>query len=152
MPDHGRKWRIDTLDARGGLAFASWRDDNLLNGKDLKREPPSIFVGAPQFRPEPVVNRMIALSAGRGAFQTGLFIDGVEVSFPTPADVAEFVRRACLSGGGGDGADGGGGETPPPRPDGPPDLPGSPPDSFDEEADEAGWRAQIKEKMVQFKQ
>jgi hypothetical protein len=126
------QWRIDTLDARGGLAFASWRDDDLVGAKNANREPPSIFIGAPDFRPEPVANRAIALAAGRGAFQTRLFVDGVEASFPTPTAVVEFVRRAYLRSGGGDGADGGGGETPLPRPSNPPDMPRLP-DSFDED-------------------
>lgn len=118
MPD----WRIDTLDARGGLAFASCRGEDGAEGSSAGGEPHCIFVGAPDFRPEPVANRSIALAAGRGAFQTGLFLGGAEVPFPTATAVAEFVRRAYLRSGGGDGADGGGGEGPAPRPEGPPDL------------------------------
>jgi hypothetical protein len=115
------EWRIDTLDPRAGLAFASWWNDS--KSEDLDDEPTCIFVGAPDFRPEVIANRAIALAAGRGSFQIGLFSGDTEVPFSTPAAVAEFVRRVYLRGGGGDGADGGGGDGPPPRPDAPPDLP-----------------------------
>jgi hypothetical protein len=131
-------WRIDTIDARGGLAFASWRDDDLFDNRKANGDPPSFFVGPPDFRPEPLASRAIALGAGRGAFQTGLFVEGVEVSFPAPTDVVEFVRRAYLRSGGSDGADGGGGEGPLPRPGDPPDLPRSP-DSIEK----SGLRAEI---------
>jgi hypothetical protein len=115
MPAGG--WKIDTLDARGGFAFASRRDRNLAAITDEDPEAPCRFIGAPDFRPEPVANYALALGAGRGAFQTGLFVGDDEVSFPTIEDVVEFVRRAYLRGGGGDGADGGaGGTTPPLRP------------------------------------
>lgn len=117
----GDAWRIDTLDPRGGLAFATW---GYKEGKSSHAEPYCIFVGAPHFQPEPVANRAIALAAGRGAFQTGLFVNDTEVPFPTPDAVAEFVRRVYLRSGGGDGTDGGGGEAPPPiLPEGRPDLP-----------------------------
>jgi hypothetical protein len=115
MPAGG--WKIDTLDARGGFAFASRRDRDLAAVTDQDPEAPCMFIGAPDFRPEPVANYALALGAGRGAFQTGLFVGEAEVSFPTIEDVVEFVRRAYLRGGGGDGADGGaGGTTPPLRP------------------------------------
>jgi hypothetical protein len=116
------EWTIDTFDPRGGLAFASWWDDPNASGNPGS-EPTCIFVGAPDFRPEVVANRAIALAAGRGSFQTGLFVGPVEVPFPTVSAVAEFVRRVYLRGGGGDGADGGGGDGPPPRPVERPDLP-----------------------------
>jgi hypothetical protein len=135
-------WRIDTLDARGGLAFATWGEDNLTGGLNASSEPYCIFVGPPDFRPEPVANRSMALAAGRGAFQTGLFVEGVEVPFPTPTAVAEFVRRTYLRGGGGDGIDGGGGETPPPRPVERPDLPRFP-ESTDEEFEGRRLRPEI---------
>ena len=122
-------WRIDALDARGGLAFATWRgsdDDEAVDGADLY--PRCIFVGAPGFQPEVVTNRSIALSSSRGLFQTGLYIENEEVTFPTLAALVEFVRRSYLTGAGGDGSDGGGGEGAP-RPETPPDLT-SPPGEF----------------------
>lgn len=119
MPDEFEgHWKIDTLDARGGLAFASSRGGAI--DSEWVREPACIFIGAPDFRAESVVNRSVALGAGRGAFQIGLYLEGEEVTFPTVASVVEFVRRAYLKGGGGDGA---GGEEPPPLPPDRPDLP-----------------------------
>ena len=47
---------------------AHWGNGQLQCFADLER--PCIYIGAPDFRPEPVASRAIALSAGRGAFQT----------------------------------------------------------------------------------
>jgi hypothetical protein len=123
-------WRIDTLDSRGGLAFASFRasdldvDETLASQEPMALEDgPAISISPPDFRPESVSSRAIGLAAGRGAFQFGLFVDGKEVGFASLADIVEFVRRCYLSGAGGDGPDGGG-STVPPRPEGkPPDFP-----------------------------
>jgi hypothetical protein len=120
-------WRIDTLDPRGGLAFASWRESFDAEETPADREPPCVFIGAPHFRPEPVANRALAQAAGRGAFQMGLYTsEHVEAAFPTPEAVAEFVRRAYLSGGSGDepeGDDGAGALRPNDWPN-PPQVPG----------------------------
>jgi hypothetical protein len=130
MADELSEWRIDALDARGGLAFASRRSNRFSELVDLQ-VPLCAFIGAPGFQPEMVANRSIALAGIRGVFQYRLFIDDDEVAFPTLAAVREFVRRVYLRGGGGDG--GIGGEAPRPIPPGDgPDLPGSP--DFEEAA------------------
>jgi hypothetical protein len=127
MAEESSEWRIDSLDARGGLAFASRRPGGFRELGDDSQDPLCAFIGAPGFQPEMVANRSIALAAIRGVFQYRLFIDEDEVAFPTLAAVTEFVRRVYLRGGGGDGAGGVGGEGPPPiLPIERPDLPGSP--------------------------
>lgn len=114
-------WRIDALDARGGLAFLSYREPDLSNSKtDL--DLPGVFVGAPEFQPQSISSRAAALAAGRRAFQLGLFIGGEEVGFDGIESVIEFVRRGYLRGGGGDSAGPGPGGPPPPPGLGP-DLP-----------------------------
>ena len=120
-------WRLDALDARGGLAFATWRGEENGNACEPDSESRSVFIGAPGFQPEIVANRSIAFSSARGLFQPGLFVKKEEITFRTVAAVAEFVRRTYLSGGGGDGSDDGGGDVPPlpEDPDGRPDLPGT---------------------------
>lgn len=101
-------WKIDTLDPRGGLAFATWRKDTLSTGSLGDDDDPCIFVSAPGFRVEPVTTRSMALGAGHGAFQMGFFRTGdVEVGFPEPGAVAEFVRRTYIRSGAGDGNDSG---------------------------------------------
>jgi len=131
-----RAWRIDTLDARGGLAFATWREALNSNPETAIDEQPCIFVGAPDFRAQPVANRAIALAAGRGMFQAGLFAQSTEMSFPTPDALVEFVRRTYVGSGAGDGTDGGGGGAAPDmrRPGGP-ELPRPPDDLFDVEGE-----------------
>ncbi|MFH1345431.1 MAG: hypothetical protein ABIL01_30150 [Pseudomonadota bacterium] len=116
-------WRIDTLDARAGLAFASLRkadfpEDGVLPNAEAgaARNPPCVFISAPGFQPEMVANRALALAGMRGTFQFRFYIGGDEVGFRTLADLTDFVRRAYLRSGGGDGADGGGGVRPSPRP------------------------------------
>jgi hypothetical protein len=89
-------WRIDTLDARGGLAFTSWREEDLLDD-DVLEEAPVFHIGAPGFAPVPVANRGIALAAERHGFQLGLFDKDGEVPFETLGDVADFVRRLYLA-------------------------------------------------------
>lgn len=127
MAEETSEWRIDALDARGGLAFASRRTGRFSEVGGRPQDPLCAFIGAPGFQPEMVANRSIALGAIRGVFQYRLFIDEDEVAFPTLAAVTEFVRRVYLRGGGGDGAGGVGGEGPPPiLPIDGPDLPESP--------------------------
>jgi len=46
MEPGSAKWRIDTLDARGGLAFASWREADLEEGARLFDRP--VFHFSPQ--------------------------------------------------------------------------------------------------------
>src|SRR2546421_12132183 len=50
-------WKIDTLDARGGLGFASWRAGDLSKSSNIRLDTPCLFFGAPHFQPEPVANR-----------------------------------------------------------------------------------------------
>jgi len=116
-------WRIDSLDPRGGLAFASYRDLNYLGKSDRGRDPQCVFMGPPGFQPEMVANRSLALAAVRGAFQERFFVDDREVTFPSLASVVEFVRRIYLRSAGGDGEEGGGAEKPPPLPLDSPDRP-----------------------------
>lgn len=110
-------WYIDALDGLSGLAFASHRPPTLTEAAyDL--DAPAWFLAAPDFRPELVGSRALALAATRGSFQLGLSVDGeTEVPFPTLAALIEFVRRLYIAGGGGDGA-GGVGPTPPAPPEG----------------------------------
>jgi len=133
-----RAWRIDTLDARGGLAFATWREAITAIPEAAIDDKPCFFVGAPDFRAQPVANRAIALAAGRGTFQTGLFAGNTEISFPSPDALVEFVRRTYVGSGAGDGTDGGGGGNATPetrRPDGP-DLPNPPHDMSEVEGED----------------
>ncbi len=128
MIDEVRQWRIDALDVRGGLAFASQRDGRFSEIAHNGANPLCVFIGAPGFQPEIVVNRSVALASIRGAFQFRLYVKTAEgseeVAFPTLDAVAQFVRRAFLRSGGGDGAAGEGGEGPTPLPpDSGPDLP-----------------------------
>lgn len=107
-------WRIDSLDARGGLAFASFREADLLR-EQIDFDQPAVFLSAPAFEPEPITSRALAFGAARAQAQLGVYtgLDEREV----PAELAfsdlnalrEFVRRAYLAGGGGDAGGGGGG-------------------------------------------
>ncbi|UGY02524.1 hypothetical protein [Bradyrhizobium quebecense] len=142
------EWRIDAMDARGGLAFASRRADRFSELETRAQDPLCAFIGAPGFQPEMVASRSIALAGVRGAFQYRLFIDEEEVAFPSLAGVTEFVRRVYLRGGGGDGAGGVGGEGPPPiLPDGGPDLPGS----LDLEEESGGLARSMVDAVMAFK-
>jgi hypothetical protein len=133
-------WRIEVLDARAGLAFASWRDERSEDGDVTPEEGLVLFVGAPDFRPEPVGNLALALGAGRATFQTGLFVGKTEVSFSSPDAVAAFVRRAYVSSQGGDGNDAGGGTVPPPIP---PDTPPLPPFELPEAQASERWKESL---------
>jgi hypothetical protein len=114
-----RAWRIDALDPRGGLAFASYRSADLLTDDQSSADGPGVFIEAPDFRVENISSRAIGLAAGERSFQIGLFLRDSEVAFETLADLVEFVRRCYLRGAGGGGADGNSlpftpGEGPPP--------------------------------------
>lgn len=123
-------WYIDTLDARGGIAFASYRDSESAEVDGYHDALSSVFVSAPSFSAEPLVHRATSLAAGRGVFQEGLFLDGREVPFANLSDVIAFVARIYGSSGGGDGA---GGAAPPPRPEGSSPPEGSPePEGFEQ--------------------
>ena len=117
-------WRFDALDARGGLAFASFR------GADLRADKiddvHAVHLGPPSFSPEPILSRALGFAAFHGAFQPGLFLEDHEVAFSTLSSLIEFVRRAYLAGGGGDSTNGGGSGVPPVPPElgeGPTDTP-----------------------------
>jgi hypothetical protein len=116
------KWRIDTLDGRGGLAFASWRVSNLETGTALS-DCPTFYFSPPAFTPLPVASSATALTAERYGFQLGLLDQKGEVPFDSVEDVAEFVRRIYIGSGRSDGGDGGG-PTPVPSPTGEPPEPG----------------------------
>lgn len=110
-------WRIDTLDPRGGLSFASWREPTLFNDT-LLEDAPVFFIGAPDFAPQAIANRSVALAAERHGFQLGLLDSEGEVEFEDLTNVAEFVRRLYLTSSRGDPTVGG--TAPPPPPDEPP--------------------------------
>jgi hypothetical protein len=121
----GLAWRFDALDARGGLAFASYRGPDLIGETTLNGDLPGVFIGAPEFQPLNLSNRATGLAAGRHAFQTGLFLGDDEVGFESLDDLVEFTRRCYLRGGAGDGAGPGGGIPPilPLGPEGGPERP-----------------------------
>ena len=98
MAEESSEWRIDALDSRGGLAFASRRAGRFSELGSRLQDPLCAFIGAPGFQPEMVANRSIALAGIRGVFQYRLFIGEDEVAFPTLAAVTEFVRRVYLRG------------------------------------------------------
>jgi hypothetical protein len=108
-------WYIDGWDARGGRAFASQREKIALTNHFAPNNlpecigTPAIFIGPPGFQPEIITNPSVALSAARaGFFDPRLPIDAEEeIGFPSAQAVAEFVRRAFISGGGGRGGEGG---------------------------------------------
>lgn len=116
-------WRIDSLDARAGLAFASWREADLSGGAPrLDRD--AVFLSPPAFSPEVLGSRAIGFGAARGQAQLGVFLDGEELAFATLEALTEFVRRLYMGSGGGD-AGGGGGRPGPPEPEG-----GGPPEDL----------------------
>ena len=112
-------WHIDTIDPRAGLAFASWRVNDLLGDGELSTRP-LYHLAPPAFSPVQVANPATALTAERFGFQLGLFDEDGEMPFDDLGDVAEFVRRAYLSSGRADDPEGGEpSPVPAPRPDGP---------------------------------
>lgn len=118
---------IDALDADGGPAFVSLREDGLRLAS-LQHTCTAWHLAAPDFEPVTVGGVAVGLAATVRGHQLALTVDGeVEVPFFTLDKVASFVRRLYLAGGGsgGDGA----GPTPPPVPEGggpsePPQLDG----------------------------
>ncbi|MBP2461175.1 MULTISPECIES: hypothetical protein [unclassified Rhizobium] len=116
-------WRIDSVDARAGLAFASWRIADLeLDTINLNK--PAVFLSPPLFQAEALTNRAIGFGAARGSAQLGVFVGGAELAFETLGELAEFVRRVYVGSGSGDTDGGGGLGGPPPAPDGPsPEVP-----------------------------
>lgn len=116
-------WYFDALDARAGRAFATLRPDDLFTSDTLDESGATFFIGPPDFEPEPVASRAVAMSAARHGFQEGLLDEQGEIPFRDLASAAEFVRRVYVRGGGGDGG-GGRGEAAPGEGRGPPpDLP-----------------------------
>lgn len=111
-------WYIDTIEARSGYAFASYRIADLSESTALADNCQTVFIEAPHFVPERVGSRTLSLGAARAGFQTGLYLDDgeSEVPFPTLDALTDFVRRAYGSGGSSDD----GSATPPisPRPEG----------------------------------
>lgn len=107
---------IDSLDADGGSAFVSLREDGL-SLASLEHTRTAWHLAAPDFEPVTVASVAVGLAATARGHQLTLTVDGeVEVPFFTLDEVASFVRRLYLAGGGsgGDGA----GPTPPPGPEG----------------------------------
>jgi hypothetical protein len=144
-------WRIDSIDARAGAAFGSWRDADLSSGR-LEADTASIYFAPPYFLPEAVTSRGIGFGAARGSAQLGVFVYGEELAFATLEALAEFVRRAYLTSGGGDlpggGAAGGGPRTPPLAPErGGLDLAGlgSPAEDLDGAWNVVGVASQVRE-------
>jgi len=118
-------WRIDSLDARAGLAFASWRGADLMSPSP-QLDQPAVFLSPPTFQPEAVANRAVGFSASRGRAQLGVYLEEAELAFESLEALTEFVRRAYLAGGGGDAAGGGGGVGPPRAPEVGPEAPAEP--------------------------
>ncbi len=107
-------WYFDAIDARAGRGFVTWRAADLDRAEWLADG--CYFVGPPDFEPDHVASRAIALSAARGSFDLGLLDGEGEIPFPTLAAAADFVRRGYLRGSGSDGAPAGPGGGPPPEP------------------------------------
>jgi hypothetical protein len=120
-------WRIDSIDARAGLAFGSCRDADLRAAAgfpSLSADGLAVAVSPPAFEARSLSSRATGLSATRGSFQMGLFVRGQEVGFRSLEDLCEFVRRVYLRGGAGDGPDAASGQPMPPMPPSePPEMP-----------------------------
>ena len=129
-----RAWYIDSLDARGGIAFASLRDAESDYQEDTPKSLQHAYIAPPYFVPTLGVNRATALGAGRACFQLGFFAEDTEVAFPSLEALAEFVRRVYLRSNGN--ADGPGGSPIPRAPEG--GAPDSPAYELDEESDYPG--------------
>lgn len=108
-------WYIDSIDARSGYAFASYRVADLSDATALSDVCETVFIEAPHFVPERVGSRTLSLGATRAGLQIGLYAQSGEdeVPFPTLDALTDFVRRAYGSGGS---SDGGSGATPPVTP------------------------------------
>lgn len=92
-------WHIDSLDKRAGLAFATEfkSEGDGIEAEDIR----TYFISPPNFEPELVGDRAIALAASNGSFQEGFYIDESPVPFATLTDIVELVRRFHSGGGGG---------------------------------------------------
>jgi hypothetical protein len=110
-------WRIDTLSAPAGLAFASRRASDL-HDADATLDGHAYFISAPSFDAQLVGSRALAHAAERAGFQVGVFARGEELSFDSLDAVREFVRRVFLSNGPDAIGGGGGGREPRPTPEG----------------------------------
>jgi len=129
------QWHLDGWDRRAGRAFASRRARGADLAENRSSWGPTVYIGPPDFRPEQIGSTAIALSASRAAY----FAESVpadanaqnELSFPSAAAVAEFVRLAFVGSGRNRGGGGEGGAPPTER--GPPGAPAGqevPPDSL----------------------
>jgi len=99
-------WYIDALDGLGGLAFASFRTDDLVGG-EIEFEAEAWVIEAPDFRPRSLTSRVVGFAATGRGLQIGFSMDGeTEEAFPSLDALSDFVRRTFLSGAGGDGAGG----------------------------------------------
>jgi len=105
-------WRIDALNARGGVAFTSYRTADLREDAQANLDVPCYALSAPDFRPEPLTSRALAFAGERRGLQLGVWDDGTELAFDDLETVVEFVRRVYLTASG-RGGGGGGGEAPP---------------------------------------
>jgi hypothetical protein len=103
------RWHFEAVDLRAGLAIAVRRPPRTAANELVCSENPCLFFSPPYFQPEAIGNLTIAMAASRGSLSAGLYVGNAEVSFATPEEIAEFVRRAYVGGAGGDGADSGGG-------------------------------------------
>jgi len=106
------KWRIESIDYRAGLAFATWREPRTPALPCASDQWPCLFFSPPNFSPEPIGNISLALSAFRGSFTPGPEDGDDEASFDSPEQIAEFVRRSYVGSASGDGAEGGGDNQP----------------------------------------
>lgn len=93
-------WRIDSLDARAGRAFASFRFADLEDDV-MPVDGDAVFISAPDFAVESLATRAPGLAAARTTGQLGLFVDEREVAFDSLDALTEFVRRTYLAGSGG---------------------------------------------------
>ena len=98
-------WRIDALDARSGVAFASYRTGLPLFVPEALTitDTPTAYISAPDFEVEWLTNSAVGFAATRSSFQLGLFIgDNLEIGWKGLDELVEFVRRCYVAGAGGD--------------------------------------------------
>lgn len=106
-------WRIDSLDARAGMAFGSWRPADLTSPRGPDLASSAVFLAPPYFRAETLNDRTVGFSASRSRAQFGVFIGEDELAFATVDEMSEFVRRVYQTSGGGDLPGGGAAGGPP---------------------------------------